>query len=451
MPVESPPMLRKLGIRLMEVVRRTDALDLLPELLASQWWSTDQLRDLQRQRLRELLGFCADEVPYYTELFDRLDFDPRRGDPLETLSRLPVLDKHDIREAGTALRSRSFPRLQPRPKATSGSTGTPLSYHLDRLSHGYLWAQIWRAWNQAGYRPGDRFATLSGGSLVPDKVNLKERVYLALNAAIYLPCYHMTESIMERYRGTLRRRRVRYLYGYPTAIGMFADFCLAKPATMPPLAAVFTTSEVLAPRARTAIESAFGCPVYDTYGLNDGGLYSFECAEHAGFHYSMEGVVVEVVDEAGKPLPEGEIGSIVTTHLMNRANPFLRYVTGDVGALNSEPCSCGRGLVRIVNLQGRERDIVWTPAGRKVHGAFFNHFTPFYRAEWLERYQIYQPHRDSLIVRLQVKRDPTEAEKEEVIAELRKCLGDMRITLDIGAEMTYTRTGKFRVVISDVS
>lgn len=451
MPLDAGPFLGLMGIRLMEVFRSTEALRILPSLQESQYWDHERLRSLQGERLQQLARHCAETVPYYRRLFKQLGYAPEDFRDVSDVARLPVLTKSDIRAAGDDLRSSLFNRLQPRRKSTSGSSGVPLNYYLDRTSHSYLWAQIWRAWSQAGYRPGDHYATLSGGALLPEKVDFRQRVYQALSGAVHLPSYHLTDSIMDRYRRLLRRRRIAFLHGYPSSIEFFAEFCLSEPRQPLRMRAIFTTSEMLSPKARATIEQAFSGRVLDINGCNDGGLYCFECAHTTGFHYGMESVILEIVDDAGRPLPEGGIGQIITTHLTNRAHPFLRYATGDTGALASARCACGRGLGRIVSFQGRERDFVLTPDGRRVHGAFFNHFEPFYRSPWIERFQVYQPDRTSLVVRLATGRPPTAAEQEELIAQLRRGLGGLAITLDLSGRMELTRAGKFRVVVSEVT
>jgi len=451
MTTELPPWFRHAGIRLMERARRTHALRLLPPLLTSQWWEPERLSLLQRERLLALLRFCRDEVPFYRESFHRCALDPEAEHPEEQLLRLPVLSKKQVRAAGDTLHAASFRRWQPRLKSTSGSTGVPLNYYLDRPSHSYQWGHLWRGWHQAGYRPGDRYATLSGGSLVPERVDLKQKVYLFLSGAVHLPSYHLTEAIMTRYATLLSRRRVRFLYGYPSSLHLFASYVSSSFEGLPPLQAVFTTSESLGPKARESITAAFGCPVFDTYGCNDGGVYGFECAEQAGFHVGTESVVLEVVDTGGRPVPEGEVGRIVVTNLAIRAMPLLRYATGDMGALTHERCTCGRGLVRIVSLQGRARDFVLTPRGHQVHGAFFNHFAPFYSAAWLDRFQIYQPDRQRLVLRVVINREPTATERETLFTALQKGLGEMDFQLEIMDDLELTRTGKFRVIVSDVA
>ncbi len=451
MTAESQPLLRRAGIHLMERARRTHALRLLPQLLASQWWDPERLSLLQRERLRALMRFCRDEVPFYRESFQRCALDPEAVRPEEQLLRLPVLGKNQVRASGDDLHAASFRRWQPRLKSTSGSTGVPLNYYLDRPSHSYQWGHLWRGWHQAGYRPGDQYATLSGGSLVPEKVDLKQKVYLFLSGAVHLPSYHLTESVMASYAKLLRRRRVGFLYGYPSSLHLFATYVRSSFESLPPLQAVFTTSESLGPKARDSITAAFGCRVIDTYGCNDGGVYGFECAEETGFHVGAESVFLEVVDAEGRPLPAGEVGRIVVTNLAIRAMPLLRYATGDMGALTHERCACGRGLVRIIALQGRERDFVMTPAGHQVHGAFFNHFAPFYTAAWLDRFQVYQPDLRQLVLRVVVNREPNATERETLFTALRKGLGEMDFQLEILDDLELTRTGKFRVVVSDVA
>ncbi len=160
---------------------------------------------------------------------------------------------------------------------------------------------------------------------------------------------------------------------------------------------------------------------------------------------------MEITDDQGQRLPDGEIGNIVTTNLAIRAMPLLRYKTGDMGALDRSPCACGRGLLRIVDLQGRERDFVLTPAGRKVHGAFFNHFQPFYDASWLKQFQVYQPDQATLVVRLVVHRTPEPGELAQLEKKLERGLGAMDFQLEIVDKVELTRTGKFRVIVSDIA
>ena len=441
-------LLRRAGIKLMEKARKTDALGLLPELMDSQWLSYGELRSRQIKDLRNHLVYCRDHFPFYSRMFEKSGFHPEHLVSVQDLSRLPLMDKSIIKEAGGGLLAADRSTRGIRLKRTSGSTGIPLNFYLDHYSHSIMWGNIWRAWSVIGYQPGDLYAILSGGSLLPEKVDLKQKLYLLLSVCVHLPSYHLTDAVMEQYAVRLAKKRVAFLYGYPSSLELFSSFLIRRGLKPGSINAVFTTSELLSPEAREIIEEGIGCPVFDIYGCNDGGLFSFECEQHAGLHQAMECCVVEIVDEGGSPVKDGEIGRIVTTHLANKTHPFVRYITGDIGAIVNETCACGRGLARIVNIQGRERDFILTPAGRKVHGAFFNHFEPFYRAEWLERFQVHQPDRDHLEVRVIVNRPPSDAETADMTAELIRGLGEIKISIKIVEEFELTPTGKFRVVTS---
>ncbi len=441
---------RCLGIKVMEFFRKTEGHKYLDSLNQTQWRPVQQLEQTQIIELRKYLMWCKKNVPFWTNLFEEIGFNPAEFSDFKHLQQLPLMEKKTIRDAGDSLLPIDGIERQRRYKCTSGSTGKPLNYYLDRKSHSFLWGHIWRAWGQVGYSPGDLYATLSGGSLLPEKVDFKQRMYLLLSGCLHLPCYHLTEEVMEKYFQYLLNKDVRFMYGYPSSLNMFSRYINSKSDNLKPIKAVFTTSELLTIEARSEIERAFQCKVFDIYGCNDAGLYSFECDQQKGFHQGMESCFVEVVDDQGNCVPDGEIDRIVTTHFANNSHPFIRYVTGDIGAIDKEQCDCGRGLIRIVKLNGRERDFILTADGRKVHGAFFNHFEPFYTNKWIERFQVWQGSIGHLEVRLSINSQPSDKEVNEVIAKLKEGLGDMEISIKFTEEMELTSTGKFRVVISEV-
>ena len=449
--INSPALFFKYpGSYLMEMGRRTFALSLLPGLLESQWENHESLRLKQVAMLKEYLEYCRQEIPYYARLFEEYNFQSTGLESKRDLASLPLLEKGIVRQQYQELKPGNFARLVTRSKVTSGSTGVPLDFHLDSNSHSYLWAHIWRAWAQVKYSPGDIYATLAGGALLPDEVSAMKKLYMALSRSVNMPCYHMSDQLLDRYSRMVEEQELKILYGYPSSIELLARYVLSKTACKPLVNAVVTTSELLTSTAREMIEQAFGCSVFDTYGCNDAGLYAFECEAHDGYHVGMESVVVEVVDDQGKPLPEGVVGRIVTTHVANSCFPLVRYVTGDLGALSYSPCSCGRGLERIVKLQGREADYVRTPDGRKILHPFFLFFEPFHELKWIQRWQIYQPRIDKVVVRLQSSLVPTSEDKGRIIEEMKKGLGDIEITVELVSEMETTKKGKFRMIVSDL-
>jgi phenylacetate-CoA ligase len=123
----------------------------------------------------------------------------------------------------------------------------------------------------------------------------------------------------------------------------------------------FVSAEPLPPALRASL-GAYGVDVYQGYGTADLGLVAYECAEHGLMHLD-DGVVVEICDPDGRPVPMGEVGEVVVT-LLSTTYPLIRFGTGDLSALIAEPCPCGRPSLRMRGWLGRVGEAV------KVRGMF---------------------------------------------------------------------------------
>ena len=114
---------------------------------------------------------------------------------------------------------------------------------------------------------------------------------------------------------------------------------------------------------RGEIERALpGLQAVNFYGLSEmcGPGVAAECLEvRDGLHTHEDHFIVEIVDpQSGAPLDEGAEGELVFTTLRKEAMPLLRYRTGDIGSVTSEPCRCGRTTSRIRGLRGRRDDMI---------------------------------------------------------------------------------------------
>ena len=107
--------------------------------------------------------------------------------------------------------------------------------------------------------------------------------------------------------------------------------------------------------------------VVSRYGSTELG-YLPECREGSGWHNPTPDLLyLEVVDEAGRRLPDGEEGLLCATHLNRRGTVLVRYLVGDVTTLSSAPCPhCGRNGGRLTSQPVRTKDLV------KVRGMLIN-------------------------------------------------------------------------------
>lgn len=88
--------------------------------------------------------------------------------------------------------------------------------------------------------------------------------------------------------------------------------------------------------------------IYGTYGFTEGKSVWAQCNESSGYHLYPDLEYIEIVDDKGNNVGEGEKGEIVYSALDWRGSVVLRYKTGDIGSISYDKCEyCGRNLPRI--------------------------------------------------------------------------------------------------------
>jgi phenylacetate-CoA ligase len=103
------------------------------------------------------------------------------------------------------------------------------------------------------------------------------------------------------------------------------------------------------PNVKNAIEREWGMTCFDHAGATEAGAWAFDCQAQTGaIHLNEAEFVFEVIDPGtAEVVEEGTRGELVVTNLGRVAMPVLRYRTGDLVELTTEPCPCGRSFARI--------------------------------------------------------------------------------------------------------
>ncbi|RLQ20759.1 phenylacetate--CoA ligase family protein [Seongchinamella sediminis] len=415
----------------------------------SQWWSAEQLRDLQMGRLRDLLEHAAAEVPYYRELLQRLQLNPADFQQLADLQQLPFLTKPLIRaneEALKSSRAQGLSRFN-----TGGSSGEPLIFFIgkERVSHDV--AAKWRATRWWGVDIGDPEIVIWGS---PIELGTQDRLRALRDKLLrtrLLAAFEMSESKLDSFIDTIRNTRPRMLFGYPSALAHIAERAAQQGQRMDKLGirVAFVTSERLYDHQRELIETVFGCPVANGYGGRDAGFIAHACLE-GNMHITAEDIIVEIVDPEGQVLPPGQAGEIVVTHLATRDYPFIRYRTGDVGVLSAAACSCGRGLPVLDSIEGRSTDFVVARDGTVMHGLALIYIVR--DIPGVARFKIVQESLDHtrFLLVITAEFDPGCISGIEQAARQRLGTG-VRVDVEQVAEIPAEASGKFRYVISRVA
>lgn len=103
------------------------------------------------------------------------------------------------------------------------------------------------------------------------------------------------------------------------------------------------------------IKEAWDIDLYSTYASTEMSTAFTECGAHRGGHVLSDLIYPEIVDEEGKPVNPGELGELVVTTFGVETMPLLRYATGDMLRMHTDPCACGRKTPRLSPVLGRKK------------------------------------------------------------------------------------------------
>ena len=440
---------------ILDYARGTQTMKSLRQLESSQWWPRNRILELQNERLRQLIRQAYDKVPYYRRLFDEVSIKPGSIQSKEDLIKLPLLTKELIRAHSDKLMASGFNPRKLVELATDGSSGEPLQFcrtRQDQVSWGFAAAQ--RAYGWAGYRLGDKLAKLS--VLRPYHSNMhriSETSKRFFERTLILDAKKVSLQTLPVYLQKLVRFQPKIILGYPSAIELLARHIIKEGESGLKPQAIITGAEQLYDYQRELFSSVFGCDTFSYYSSWEAHAIAAECAEHAGYHISAENVIVEVVDEAGNPVAEGQEGRVVITNLHNDAMPFIRYCIDDLAVATDKDCPCGRGLPLLAALSGRTSDTIYTRKGKAISGTALLHV--FLTPMGVRQFQIIQDSYERLTINVILDRPYSEQHRDDVIARLRgryqAILGeDTDIAVEIVDIIATTPAGKRKVVISKV-
>jgi phenylacetate-CoA ligase len=133
--------------------------------------------------------------------------------------------------------------------------------------------------------------------------------------------------------------------------------------------AVNVNSEMSSAAERRYLGEKLHSFVFDDYSSEELTRIASQCREYT-YHIFDDLNYIEIVDDAGQPLPEGVVGNIVGSNLHNRAMPLLRYLQGDRGSVRTAHCACGRNFRRLEKFEGRKNDAFVLPSGETVSSGF---------------------------------------------------------------------------------
>jgi len=258
---------------------------------------------------------------------------------------------------------------------------------------------------------------------------LQDAAYQRIGCAVIPGGAGMTQMHVE----VMRLTGATAMFAFPTfaeEIGKVAREMGIDPARDLKIRLASISGEIRSEAMRKGLEETFGMVTRELYGTAEVPYVAAECPEGGGMHLEPR-FIVEILDPAtGKPVPPGEKGEVIVTDLFKRAQPVLRYRTGDITAgLNYEPCPCGRTTPRMGRILGRASDIP------RVKGLFI---VPKEVQEVIDRHPelgrfqmiIERPQtRDTLTIRIECLQPVDRARMRETL--IKEFKDKIRITVDV--------------------
>lgn len=317
----------------------------------------DQLRELQRDRLRELVDRLLAVDGVQAARLRATGVDSGAGLELSDLPRLPTTSKSDLWEH-YPFGMLAVPRDQVvTVHGSSGTGGRPtiVGYTRGDLA---LWGRMCaRSLGCAGATRGSIVHNAYGYGLFTGGLGLHAGA-VTLGATVIPVSGGLTARQVTLIRD-LRPQILTCTPSYAVTLGEALRDAGVHPDSLQ--AGIFG-AEPWSEGLRGQIEDLLPLKALDIYGLSEviGPGVATECIEaQSGLHVNEDHFLVEVVDpRTAAPVPDGAPGELVFTTPTKEALPLLRYRTGDIAALDRSPCPCGRTLVRMGKVLGRRDDMI---------------------------------------------------------------------------------------------
>ncbi len=316
-----------------------------------------QIEALQLERLKSLVKYCYDNVPFYHKRLDEAGVTPEKIKTLADIRYIPYTTKADMRDNYPfglfAAPQKDIVRIH----ASSGTTGKPtvVGYTAGDLD---MWSDCMARLVMAAGADENTIVQICfgyglftgalglhyglekiGATVVPSSSGNTEKQIMLMKdfgttALVSTPSYAQYIGELAREKGVLGDLKLE--------LGLFG-------------------SEGCTIEMRNAVEKTLGLFATDNYGMSElnGPGVSGECRERCGMHINEDHFLAEIIDpETGEVLPRGSEGELVVTTLTKRGMPVLRYRTKDITRIDCETCACGRTFARMEKPKGRSDDML---------------------------------------------------------------------------------------------
>lgn len=328
--------------------KEIDSLDKTTQL------SSIEIEKYQKNKLEDLLKFATENSEYYK----KLEISFIKDNPIENLKKFPILTKSILKENTDIILTE--PKINLLKNGSSGSTGEQTIVYWSKKEQTINRATQLLWWKWGNYTIGDR---LIQTGITPNRIGVKKYKDFFFRTKYIQAFSHNSEEIAS-FLKSLNPKTEYILAGYASSLFVFSKIAKENNINIKIKSAISWGDKLFA-HYKIAIQDAFGCKTYETYGSAEGLMIGAQ--KDLDYLYIVStNVFVEIVDDNGNEVEDGTLGNVIVTNLNGFAMPLIRYKIGDLAVkLPKEKYPQERNLKLPIfeKIIGRDTDIVKTPSG----------------------------------------------------------------------------------------
>lgn len=431
--------LKHIFLPLGDVFFRTTFTKQLKKVKAEATLSDVELVALQRNKLEQILTYATQKSPYYRNLNA-----VKHTNPVSWLKGFPVLTKEILSVQGESLLTQPVNELYRH--GSSGSTGVQAIVYWSAEQQDLERATQVMWWEWAGYTIGN---PLLQTGITPNRSRIKAVKDFFFRTYYLVAFAHRKEDSLEALRWAMKQSNP-IVAGYASSL-----FVLAKQAEESGLRAKFSSAITWGDKVfvhyRETIERVFQTKVYETYGAAEG--FKIGMQKDLPYLYIMTNhVYIELLDDNGKEVEDGEMGHVVVTSLTAFAMPLIRYRIGDMAIRlprDRYPKRRDLNFPLFEKIVGRDTDLVKTRSGKYmvVHSftGIFEHIPE------IKQFSVIQNTLDSILIEYIPGIGFNENKLQEVKQKINGYIGDeLNIEFNAVHHISPTKSGKPQIVRSNL-
>ena len=344
--------------------------------------SLDEIKTFQEQKLSEMLAYINANSPFYQRLFASNKIDISQIKSLEDLQHLPVTTKEDLQKYNDDFRCVPITKIIDF-ATTSGTLGEPVTFGLTDADLERLAYNEAISFDCAGIKEGDIVQLMT----TIDRRFMAGLAYFLGLRKMKVGVIRVGAGIPELQWDSILKYKPTYLITVPSFLLKLIEYAEAhhidynnsgiKGAIC--IGESLRNQDFSMNTLSKKITDQWMIPLYSTYASTEMSTAFTECKHAVGGHHHPELIIVEVLDDNNQPVKNGESGELTFTTLGIEAMPLLRFKTGDIVQLHSDPCKCGRNTLRVGPIVGRKQQMIkykgttlYPPAMNDVLNGFAN-------------------------------------------------------------------------------